>query len=99
MKLTIVGCAGSYPSPASPASCYLLEHDGFVLLLDLGNGALGSLQQYIDPRTINAIALSHLHPDHCLDMPSLHVLAKYHPAGPYDITDVWGPVETESYLS
>ena len=45
MRLTVVGCSGSYPGPDSPASCYLLEaeHDGrtWRILLDLGNGALG----------------------------------------------------------
>ncbi|MDP9461497.1 MAG: MBL fold metallo-hydrolase, partial [Actinomycetota bacterium] len=41
MKLTVVGCAGSAPGPKSAASCYLVEHDGFRLLLDLGNGAFG----------------------------------------------------------
>ena len=44
VKLTVVGCSGSAPGPKSPASCYLVEHDGFRLLLDLGNGAFGALQ-------------------------------------------------------
>ena len=41
MRLTVVGCSGSIPGPHSPASCYLLEADGFRLVVDLGNGALG----------------------------------------------------------
>ena len=44
VRLTVVGCSGSGPGPTSPASCYLVEHDGFRLLLDLGNGAFGALQ-------------------------------------------------------
>lgn len=98
MKLTIIGCAGSYPGPESSASCYLLEHDGFRLVVDMGNGSLGSLQRFLDPRDIDAIALSHLHPDHCLDMTSLHVLAKYHPDGPYNTVDVWAPEGAEEFL-
>ena len=35
MRLTVIGCAGSFPGPESPASCYLVEHDGFAVLLDL----------------------------------------------------------------
>ena len=35
MRLTIVGCSGSVPGPDSPSSCYLVEHDGFKVLLDL----------------------------------------------------------------
>ncbi|MDQ1727624.1 MAG: hypothetical protein QOK14_1669, partial [Frankiaceae bacterium] len=34
MRLTIVGTSGSMPGPSAPASAYLLEHDGFRLLLD-----------------------------------------------------------------
>jgi hypothetical protein len=46
MRLTVVGCAGSFPGPTSPASCYLLEAQGFRLVIDMGNGALGALQRY-----------------------------------------------------
>ena len=45
MKLTIVGSAGTFPGPTSACSSYLLEHDGFRLLLDIGNGSLGALQE------------------------------------------------------
>ena len=44
VRLTVVGCSGSGPGPTSPASSYLVEHDGFRVLLDLGNGAFGTLQ-------------------------------------------------------
>jgi ribonuclease BN (tRNA processing enzyme) len=37
MRLTVVGCSGSMPGPHSPASCYLLEAEGFRLVVDLGN--------------------------------------------------------------
>ena len=43
-----------------------LEH--FRLVLDLGNGAVGALQQYAGLADIDAICLSHLHADHCIDM-------------------------------
>lgn len=83
MKLTIVGCSGSFAGPESPASCYLVQaqHEGrtWNLLLDLGNGSLGALQRFIDPLDIDAIVLSHLHPDHCADLSGLHVVLKFHP--------------------
>jgi ribonuclease BN (tRNA processing enzyme) len=72
MRLTIVGCSGSLAGPTSPASCYLVqtEHEGrtWNLVLDLGNGALGALQRHVDPEAIDAVVLSHLHADHCLDL-------------------------------
>ncbi|MDF9717155.1 MBL fold metallo-hydrolase [Nocardioides sp. ChNu-153] len=100
MRLTIVGCAGSYPGPTSPASCYLLEAEGpdgdggtrtWRILLDLGNGALGALHNHADPLAVDAVFVSHLHPDHCLDLCGYYVLRKYHPAGPQPRIPVWGP--------
>ncbi|MCZ4498047.1 MAG: beta-lactamase domain protein [Marmoricola sp.] len=98
MRLTVVGCSGSYPGPDSPASCYLLEteHEGrpFRLILDMGSGALGALHRYIDPVTVDAVLLSHLHADHCLDLTGFYVLRKYHPTGAQPKIPVWGPEDT-----
>jgi len=96
MRLTIVGCSGSLAGPDSPASCYLVQaEDGgrtWNLVLDLGNGALGALQRHIDPTTIDAVILSHLHADHCLDLCGLYVMQKYSPAdAPRDRIPVYGP--------
>jgi ribonuclease BN (tRNA processing enzyme) len=83
MDLTIVGCTGSLPGPDSPASCYLVsaEHEGrtWSVVLDLGPGALGALQRHTDPLSLDAVLLSHLHPDHCLDLTGLRVLRGYGP--------------------
>ena len=98
-----MGCSGSYPGPDSPASCYLLEadHDGrtWRVLLDLGSGALGVLQRYADPLAIDAVFLSHLHADHCLDLCGYHVLRRYHPDGHQPRLPVWGPVGTADRMA
>lgn len=103
MRLTVVGCSGSYPGPDSPASCYLLEayHDGrtWRILLDLGSGALGALHRYADPLEIDAVCLSHLHADHCLDLCGYHVLRKYHPTGHQPRIPVWGPEGTADRMA
>jgi ribonuclease BN (tRNA processing enzyme) len=80
MKLTVLGCSGSLPGPDSPASGYLVESDGYRIVLDLGNGALGPLQQHVAPHEVDAVILSHLHADHCLDMTSFIVALRYGPA-------------------
>ena len=72
-----MGCAGSAPGPDSAASCYLVEHDGFRLLVDLGSGAFGPLQAVVDPAAIDAVYLSHLHADHCLDVAPFVVWHRY----------------------
>ncbi len=91
MRVTVIGCAGSFPGPDSPASCYLLEAEGFRLVLDLGNGALGALQRYAELVSIDAICLSHLHADHCVDLGAYWVARQYAPDGPRPPIGVYGP--------
>ena len=91
MRLTIIGCSGSFPGPESPASSYLLEAEGFRLVLDLGNGALGVLQRHASLYDIDAVALSHLHADHCLDMCGYWVARRYGPGGPQPAIPVHAP--------
>ena len=103
MKITVVGCSGSYPGPDSPASCYLIEHehDGrtWRLVMDLGSGALGALHRYVDPVLVDAVVLSHLHADHCLDLCGFYVLRKYHPTGAQPRIPVWGPPDTATRMA
>jgi ribonuclease BN (tRNA processing enzyme) len=94
MRLTVVGCAGSFPGPDSPASCYLLEADGFRLVIDLGNGSLGALQKCTSLFDIDAVCLSHLHADHCVDLYSYSVARTYSPGGPQPPIPVYGPART-----
>ena len=77
MKLTVLGCSGSVPGPESPASGYLLEADGYRLLLDLGHGAFGALQRVCRPADVDAIVVSHLHADHCIDLTAYIVALRY----------------------
>ncbi len=103
MELTVVGCSGSASGPESPASCYLIQapYHGrtFSLVLDLGPGAFGALYRYLDPSEIDAIALSHLHPDHCLDVLAYYVAAKYsRPGAPWPGRPLYGPRGTARRL-
>ena len=99
MRLTIIGCSGSFPGPDSPASCYLLEADGFRLLLDLGSGAVGALQRHVGLYDIDAVCLSHLHADHCLDLCAYYVARTFHPGGPRPPIPVYAPAGTASRMA
>lgn len=106
MRLTVVGCAGSFPGPTSAASCYLVQADDaegrtWNVVLDLGSGALGPLQRLCDPADLDAVGLSHLHPDHVADVSGLYVYLRYRPEGPGrdGPLPVHGPFGTASRLA
>lgn len=109
MKLTVIGASGSFPGPGSPASCYLVTADGpdgnggtrpWRILLDLGNGSLGVLQRHIELEQIDGVLLSHLHPDHCIDLCGLHVAVRWNPEG-WDAgrIPVYGPAATATRIA
>ncbi|PWH05261.1 metal-dependent hydrolase [Brachybacterium endophyticum] len=82
MRLTVIGCCGSFAGPTGTASSYLLEQEDetgrtWRVLMDLGSGAFGPLQAQIDPATLDAVVISHLHPDHFLDLTGLEVFWAY----------------------
>jgi ribonuclease BN (tRNA processing enzyme) len=99
MRLTIIGCSGSTPGPNSPASCYLVEHEGFRLLLDLGNGSFGPLQTHVDPARLDAVFLSHLHADHCLDIAPFVVWHRYSGRADGGRVPLYAPVGAERRLA
>lgn len=91
MRLTVVGCSGSFPGPDGPTSCYLVEADGRAYVLDLGNGSLGRLAHHADIYDVSAVLVSHLHPDHFLDLCGYYVARAYHPTRTVPRLPVHGP--------
>jgi ribonuclease BN (tRNA processing enzyme) len=68
MQLKIIGCWGGYPKVNEASAGYLLQQDGFQLLIDCGSGVLSKLQNMINPKELDAVLLSHYHPDHIADI-------------------------------
>ena len=66
-------------------------------LLEAGGGVLGALQRHADPGTVSVL-LSHLHADHCLDLPGLFVWRRYHPSPPKGRALMYGPEATWARL-
>ena len=65
-------------------------------MLDLGNGAFGALQRYVALDEVDAIILSHLHADHCIDMTSYVVALRYGPGRGGPRIPVIGPSGTRT---
>ncbi len=76
MKLTIIGWWGAYPNADEATSGYLLETEGFSVLLDCGSGVLAQLQKYISLPNLDAVVLSHYHSDHVADIGCLQYAAR-----------------------
>ncbi len=98
MLLTVLGCSGTFPGRDSCCSAYLVEEDGFRLVLDLGNGSIGNLQRHAGLLDLDAVVLSHLHGDHCLDLVPYSYARRYHPQGRPPPLPVYGPAGTRERL-
>lgn len=68
MKLTVLGNNGPYPKANGACSGYLIEHEEIKILLDCGNGVMSNLLNICDVKDLDAIILTHLHPDHISDV-------------------------------
>ncbi|GAA0987159.1 MBL fold metallo-hydrolase [Acrocarpospora macrocephala] len=68
MLLTILGGCGAWPGAGQACSGYLVEHDGFRLLLDPGYATVPRLLEQVTADQVDAVFISHGHPDHCADL-------------------------------
>ncbi len=75
MRITVLGKSPAWQDAGGACSGYLVEHDGFRLLVDCGSGVFGQLRRHCDYGAVDEVLLTHLHPDHCLDLvPYAHAL-------------------------
>lgn len=80
MQLTVLGANGTYPTAGRPASGYLVSDGETNLWMDAGPGTYLALCNELDPIEIDAVFLSHRHPDHCSDIFALYHSVAYGPA-------------------
>ncbi len=78
MELTVLGAGPAYSDrPGALGSSYLLRAAGSAVVLDLGQGVFPSLAAELDPSSLDAVLISHLHPDHCIDLVPLRHYLRY----------------------
>jgi ribonuclease BN (tRNA processing enzyme) len=76
MELTVIGAGPAYTDRRGAASSsYLVQSGGSSILLDLGQGAFANLAATLEPSGLTAVVVTHLHPDHFVDLvPLRHYL-------------------------
>jgi ribonuclease BN (tRNA processing enzyme) len=77
LSLLVLGCDGSWPGPGGAGSGYLVRSSSTTVLLDAGPGTFANLQRFVDPGSVDAVVLSHAHPDHWTDIYGFDVFARY----------------------
>jgi ribonuclease BN (tRNA processing enzyme) len=82
MRVTVLGSSASYSGPQRACAGHFLEAAGARVLLDCGNGVLANLAQIEDPTALDAVVITHNHPDHYADIYVLHAALRYAPDGP-----------------
>ena len=76
LSVTVLGCDGSYPSTGA-CSSYLVDDGATRIWLDAGSGSMANLQQHVDLTDVDAIVLSHEHPDHWTDLEGFQVVSRW----------------------
>jgi ribonuclease BN (tRNA processing enzyme) len=91
MDLVVAGAGPAYSArPGAVGAAYVLLEDGHAIVLDLGHGAYAGLAQVVEPSTLDAVIISHLHPDHFVDLVPLRHYLRYE-FGPPRRVRVVGP--------
>jgi ribonuclease BN (tRNA processing enzyme) len=78
MRLTVIGAGPAYTDrPGAVGSSYLISAGPAAIVLDLGQGTFANLAGTLEPSSLSAIAISHLHPDHFIDLVPLRHYLRY----------------------
>lgn len=73
-RLVVLGSCGAWPEPNRASSGFLLEHKGFRVVIDLGYSTLPRLLNVLGSAAgdgLDAIVVTHRHPDHMIDLHGL----------------------------
>ncbi len=77
LNVTVLGSSGTYAGPDEACSGFLVRSPGATVMMDAGPGTLANLQRHVAPDDLDAVVLSHCHPDHWLELPVLRNALKY----------------------
>ena len=81
MRITVLGKSPAWQDAGGACSGYLVESERTCLLLDCGPGVLAKLRERIDYAGVDAVAITHLHADHILDLVPFASALTFSPRG------------------
>jgi ribonuclease BN (tRNA processing enzyme) len=76
-QVTVLGSCGAFPEPGRACSGFAVDWDGYRLVLDLGYATLPRLLAHWPDGELDAVAITHEHPDHCVDLHGLFRMRFY----------------------
>lgn len=97
-SVTVLGTSGIYATRERACSGYLLHLDGRHVWLDAGAGTWRNLLQRIDFPEIDAVVLTHQHPDHTTDLFQAFHARNYGSPSALAPIPLWAPAPTLDVL-
>jgi len=91
VELTVLGSDGTWPRAGGAASGYLVRDQGHTIWVDAGTGTMANLQRHVDVLHVDAMVISHAHPDHFVDLYPFYYSRLFQPDGAVPLP-LFGPV-------
>jgi ribonuclease BN (tRNA processing enzyme) len=98
LTLTILGAGPAAPNPGGANSGYLVRQGDTALVIDCGPGTAGQVGLHVPPSHLDAVAISHFHPDHYFDLVALYYLLKFGEERRTARLPVWIPPDGRDFL-
>lgn len=98
LGLEIIGAGPAYSDrPGATGAAYLVRHGSTSVVLDLGHGTFTRLAGTLEPSSLAGVVISHLHPDHFIDLVALRHYLRWEFTPPRRIRVV-GPLGLDDRL-
>lgn len=79
-RLIVLGSSAAWPEAGRACSGFLLEHAEYRVVIDLGYGTAGRLLSLLGSSAaegLDAVIITHRHPDHMLDLHAIYRARKF----------------------